>query len=156
MAFGLTRDTYSPVEVTLYKTGDNHLTLPHTYSCTQQLRLLRYMLLREDGSNLEIAEGVPRAWLEPGKHVAVTEAPTLFGPVSYRIAAADSRKIAIHLEPPTRTAPDSVRIHLRHPQRLTIAEASAAQGKEVRVEDNVIVLPHPSGPIDLVVTFAEH
>jgi hypothetical protein len=156
MAYGMTRDTYSPVEVTLYKTGDNHLTLPHTYSCTQQLRLLRYMLLREDGNNLEIAEGLPRAWLEPGKHVGVTEAPTMFGPVSYRIAAADSRKISIHVDPPTRTTPDSVRIHLRHPQQLPIAEASAEQGKEVQVENNVIVLPRPSGPIDLVVTFAEH
>jgi hypothetical protein len=155
MAFGMTRDTYSPVEVTLYKTGDNHLTLPHTYSCTQQLRLLRYMLLREDGSNLEIAEGLPRAWLEAGKHVGVTEAPTLFGPVSYRIAAVDSQKLTIHLEPPTRTTPEQVRIHLRNPQMLAIAKAASANGEELRVEDNVVVLTRPSGPVDVTVTYAE-
>jgi hypothetical protein len=155
MAYGMTRDTYSPVEVTLYKTGDNHLTLPHTYSCTQQLRLLRYMLLREDGSNLEIGEGVPRAWLEPGKRVGVKEAPTLFGPLSYRIEATDSRKITIHLDPPTRTTPENVRIHLRRPEKLAIREASAVHGEDVHVEDNVVVLPRPSRPIDLVVTFAE-
>jgi hypothetical protein len=155
MAYGMTRDTYSPVEVTLYKTGDNHLTLPHTYSCTQQLRLLRYMLLREDGSNLEIAEGVPRDWLEPGKHIEAVEAPTLFGPVSYRIGSADSHTINIHLEPPTRTAPDSIRIHLRHPQMFAVAKVTAASGENVEAQNNVIVVPSPSHPVDLAVKFAE-
>jgi hypothetical protein len=155
MAYGMTRDTYSPVEVTLYKTGDNHLTLPHTYSCTQQLRLLRYMLLREDGNNLEIAEGVPRTWLEPGKHIEAFEAPTLFGPVSYRIDASDSHTINIHLEPPTRTAPDSIRIHLRHPQMLALDNATTASGVNVEVQDNVIVVPSPSHSIELTVKFAE-
>ena len=47
MAFGMTRDTYSPVEVTMIKTGENHYTLPHLYSCTEQLRLMREARLLE-------------------------------------------------------------------------------------------------------------
>ena len=53
----MTRDTYSPVEVTMIKTGENHYTLPHLYSCTDQLRLLRNMLVREEGNALWIAQG---------------------------------------------------------------------------------------------------
>ena len=75
LAFGMTRDTYSPVEVSMIATGENHYTLPHLYSCTEQLRLLRNLLVREDGGVLWLGQGIPRAWLEPGKHVAVERAP---------------------------------------------------------------------------------
>jgi hypothetical protein len=55
---GMTRDTYSPVEVTMIETGENHATLPHLYSCTEQLQLLRTLLLREDRDVLQIGEGI--------------------------------------------------------------------------------------------------
>jgi hypothetical protein len=58
LAFGMTRDTYSPVEVTMIETGENHATLPHLYSCTEQLQLLRTLLLREDRDVLQIGEGI--------------------------------------------------------------------------------------------------
>ena len=89
LAFGMTRDTYSPVEVTMIDTGENQYTLPHLYSCTEQLRLLRNLLLREDGDVLWIGQGIPREWLENGKHVAVNSATTTFGDVTYRIDVAD-------------------------------------------------------------------
>ena len=59
----------------MIQTGENDYTLPHLYSCTEQLRLLRNLLVREDGDILRLAQGIPRAWLEPGKHVAVTACP---------------------------------------------------------------------------------
>jgi hypothetical protein len=45
LAYGMTRDTYSAVEVTRITEGFNENTLPHTYSNTQQLRMLRMMFL---------------------------------------------------------------------------------------------------------------
>jgi hypothetical protein len=154
MAYGMTRGTYSPVEVTLHKTGDNHYTLPHTYSCTQQLRLLRYMLLREEGGDLVIAQGIPSAWLEPSKRIEVTEAPTRFGPASYRIATKDSTSASVHLDPPTRNPPREIRIHLRHPSGIRIASVKASDGANVAVDGSVVRLPQLSRPIDLSVTFA--
>jgi hypothetical protein len=153
MAYGMTRDTYSPVEVTLYKTGDNHYTLPHTYSCTQQLRLLRYMLLREENGQLVLAQGIPSAWLEPSKHIEVTDAPTLFGPVSYRIDVDDSRSLRVHLDPPKRDAPKSIRIHLRHPQRLRIAQVEPPDGTDLEVDGNVVSLSNVTKPLHLGVKF---
>jgi hypothetical protein len=153
MAYGMTRDTYSPVEVTLYKTSDNHYTLPHTYSCTQQLRLLRYMLLREENGHLVIAQGIPSAWLEPSKRIEVTEAPTLFGPVSYRIEVEDSRSLRVHLVPPTRDAPKSIRIHLRHPHRLAIGHVESSGGADIDVDGEVVTLTNVTTPLDLRVVF---
>ena len=155
MAYGMTRDTYSPVEVTLHKTGDNHYTLPHTYSCTQQLRLLRYMLLREENGNLVIAQGIPSAWLEPSKHIEVTDAPTLFGPVSYRIETADSETASIHLDPPTRTTPGEIQIHLRHPKGRKIADVKGTNDAKFTIEGEVIRFTKLTEPVDLIVTYAE-
>ncbi|HEX6963670.1 MAG TPA: hypothetical protein VF175_17520 [Lacipirellula sp.] len=155
MAYGMSRDTYTPVEVTLYKTGDNHYTLPHTYSCTQQLRLLRYMLLHEEDGDLVIAQGIPSAWLAPSKRIEVADAPTLFGPVSYRIEADDSRTASIHLEPPARTVPGEIRIHLRHPEGLAISSVKASAGEQPSIDGQVLRLSKPAEEVDLVVEFAE-
>jgi hypothetical protein len=156
MAYGMTRDTYSPVEVTLYKTGDNHYTLPHTYSCTQQLRLLRNMLLHEEGDDLVIGKGVPRAWIEPSKRIEINDAPTMFGPMSCRIDTQDSRTATIELAPPTRTAPEEIRIHLRHPLARQVESVDVQEGKptDVKFEGEVIRLA-PSDPVKLLVKFAQ-
>lgn len=158
MAYGMTRDTYSPVEVTLYKTGDNHYTLPHTYSCTQQLRLLRNMLLREAGNDLVIGQGIPRAWLEPGKPIEITAAPTMFGPVSCRIESADSKTTRIKLDPPTRTAPHEIQFHLRHPQGLKVesVEVKSADQATAKADGEVIRLTNADGPVELEVKFASN
>lgn len=154
-AYGMTRDTYSPVEVTLYKTGDNHYTLPHTYSCTQQLRLLRCMLLREEGESLVIAQGIPSAWLEPSKIIEVDSAPTLFGPVSYRFDAKDSTSIQLHLEPPTRNPPQNIVIHFRHPQGKAIGEVTTSQHVNPNFANQSVSLSATTRPVDLVVKFEE-
>ena len=155
LAFGMTRDTYSPVEVSMLATGENHLTLPHLYSCTEQLRLLRNLMLREDGDTLRIGQAVPRAWLEPGKGVAFTSAPTTFGPVSCRISVPGERTMKVRLEPPTRRAPASVRIRLRHPAQLPIVEAKATPEVAVRVDRDELVLEQCDRPVDIAVRFAD-
>lgn len=129
-AYGMTRDTYSGVECTSIVTGANYWTLPHLYSCTQQLRLLRNMLLREDGNTLRIGDAIPRAWLENGKKIVVRGAPTEFGDVSLSIASAvKSGRITVRLSPPTRSAPQAIRITLRHPTDAPI--------RSVRVDGKV-------------------
>lgn len=155
LAYGMTRETYSPVEVTLYKSGDNHFTLPHTFSCTSQLRLLRYMLLREEGNDLILCQGVPTAWLEPGKQIAVRNAPTLFGPVSYQTDVPDSTRLNMHLVPPSRNAPKTITIHLRHPAGLKIIRAESEPHGAVEVEGEAIQLTGARESLDLHVTFGK-
>lgn len=121
MAYGMTRETYSGVECTTMTTGANYWTLPHLYSCTQQLRLLRNMLLREDGNTLHIGEAIPRAWFEDGKNTIIASAPTEFGDVSLAILSrVNAGHITASLSPPTRSAPKMIRITLRHPNSKPI------------------------------------
>lgn len=121
LAYGMTRDTYSGVECTSIVTGSNYWTLPHLYSCTQQLRLLRNMILREDNGSLLIGDVIPRSWLEDGKKLAVRDAPTEFGDVSMSIVSAvKSESILVKFSPPARHAPKSVKIRLRHPSDKAI------------------------------------
>ena len=85
LAYGMSRGTWAGVECTNMASGANASTLPHLRSGTQQLRLLRHMLVREDGNRLVLAQAAPQHWLADGKEVAVHDAPTHFGEVSYTI-----------------------------------------------------------------------
>jgi hypothetical protein len=100
-----------------------------------------------------IARGVPSAWLEPTKRIEVTDAPTLFGPVSYRIEAKDSSTAVIHFDAPSRMTPRELRLHLRHPNGLAIAEVKTSSVEQPVVDGQVIRLPKPTGSIDLTVSF---
>jgi hypothetical protein len=133
LAYGMSRGTFAGVEVTHLETGDNEPTLPHLYSCTQQIRLLRTMLLREDGEDLVIGSGTPRAWLETGKTVVVERAPTRFGSVSFRIESrlVEARVLA-RLDADFRRPPRSVRLTLRVPGGARIASARSG-GRELEV-----------------------
>jgi len=117
LAYGMTRETYAAVEYGSIKDGCNPDTLPDLYSNTQQLRLLRNMLLREQNGRLLIGQAIPRPWLEHGKQVKVENAPTAFGKTSFTV---DSRvaegRIVVTLDPPTRQSPAAIAIRLRHPR----------------------------------------
>ena len=102
----MSRETHSGVEVTRLFSGANEPTLPHLYSCTQQLRLLRMMLVREDGDDLWIGQAVPRPWLEAGNKIEVSGAPTKFGPVSlFYESHADRGEILANVTAPERKMP---------------------------------------------------
>lgn len=117
LAYGMSRGTYAGVEVTRLRTGDNYATLPHLYSGTQQLLLLRNMLLHENGRDLWIGRAIPRPWLEEGKEIRVQRAPTLFGRVSYVIrSGAQARSMTVDLDPPVDRPPHAIQLRLRHPQ----------------------------------------
>ncbi|MCC6492524.1 MAG: hypothetical protein IT424_05840 [Pirellulales bacterium] len=154
MAYGMTRQTYSPVEVTLYKTGANHYTLPHTYSCTQQLRLLRQMLLREEGGGLILAQGVPSDWLAPGKRIAVTAAPTLLGPVSYSIETDSSSTVRIRLQPPKRKTAEQVQVRLRHPLGRKIVACEGSAEGNIAFDAHTILVTRPTHDMEFTVRFA--
>ncbi len=155
LAYGMTRDTYSPVEVSMAPTGENEMTLPHLYSCTQQLRLLRNMLINEDGDTLRIGQAIPREWLRPGKQVRIEDAPTCFGPVSCRIASGADGTIQVRLDPPHRDPPGCVRIRLRHPDQATIASVKTVPSVPVRIDGEDVVLGRPAGPISLQIRFQQ-
>jgi hypothetical protein len=121
LAYGMTRETYSSVECTQHKTGENAMTLPHLYSGTQQLFLLRMLLLREEAGKLVLCSAVRRAWLEGGRHLEVTGAATSWGEVSFRLESQpDARRLAATVSRPSRSLPQAVELWLRQPQGKAI------------------------------------
>ncbi len=154
LAYGMTRDTYSGVECTNVVTGANYWTLPHLYSATQQLRLLRHMILREEGDILLIGEAVPRAWLADGKSVNVTSAPTRFGEMSAAITShVGSGNISVKLIPPVRIPPRRVVVTLRHPKFKPIRSITLDGQKYSNFKGEKITLEGFTKPVTLHVSY---
>jgi hypothetical protein len=133
LAYGMSRETYSAVEVTNFRTGSNNLTLPHLYSNTQQLRLLRNMLVGEQEGCLLIAPAIPRPWLEHGKQIRVEDAPTLFGTTRFTIDShVDEKRITVTIDPPTRKPAEKIKVRLRHPRGEPIKEVVTVDGIPIK------------------------
>ena len=154
LAYGMGRDTYCGVEVTYLKTGEPTPTMPHLYSGTQQLRLLRMMLLREEGDALVIGSAIPKAWLASGKRIEVRNAATTFGPMSYVIeSAVDSGRIDVVIEPPTRHMPAQIQLRLNHPAGKPIAKATVDGRPAAAVKGDVVTIRPQKGPLRILVDY---
>ncbi|MCX6560714.1 MAG: hypothetical protein NTZ26_09370 [Candidatus Aminicenantes bacterium] len=154
LAYGMSRQTYSGVEVTHLFTGANEPTLPHLYSCTEQLRLLRMMLLRDEGDELQILPAVPRDWLDAGKTIEIKNAPTRFGAVSYSVdSQIDKKKIVVTLSVPARLAPKKIVLRLRHPHGEAI-KGVTVDGKPISTfKGETLEIAAPSGAMKIEVLF---
>lgn len=141
LAYGMTRDTYSAVEVTRITEGFNEETLPHTYSNTQQLRMLRMMLLKEEAGELWIAPATPRAWLDTRDGFAIRNAPTNFGTISYRVSPEPASKV-VHMSIETAAAagapvPSKVRVRLA--ANLGMLDSATINGKTASIDHDAVV-----------------
>jgi hypothetical protein len=69
-------------------------------------------------NDLFLAVGTPREWLEDGKKIGVTGAPTYFGELGYRIESfANQGRIEATVRLPTRRQPANLYLRLRHPKQ---------------------------------------
>ncbi|MCU0960619.1 MAG: hypothetical protein MUF48_10995 [Pirellulaceae bacterium] len=76
----------------------------------------RNMLVMEAGESLWLARATPRAWLEQGKRIRASNAPTHFGTVAYELVSdVDHRQIHATVELPSRKPPKEILLRLRHP-----------------------------------------
>ena len=93
---------------------------PNAASNASFLETLRLMLVHETRDRagaprgLELAYATPRAWLEPGKRIAVRNMPTSFGPLSYEIASG-ARDVQASIDVPAARRPVTLRLRLRLP-----------------------------------------
>lgn len=89
------------------------------------LHQTRLMMVQERGDDLWLAPFVTYNWLKNGMSVAATNAPTRFGPVSYRITSAVGQgNIDATIDPPTRSAPAHIVLRLRHPDGKRIQKVT--------------------------------
>jgi hypothetical protein len=80
------------------------------------LHQTRSLLFMERGEALWLAPLIPSHWLKDGRTVAVRNAPTRFGTVGFRLnSRVNAGCIEATVEPPTRQAPKTLVLRLRHP-----------------------------------------
>ncbi len=92
------------------------------YKQSEELRTIycmRNMLLLEKGETLLLAPGIPRAWLAPGKKIELREAPSYFGPVSYK------------LEPGSQGVDAQITLPTRNPYKTAWFVVRAPEGKKI-------------------------
>jgi hypothetical protein len=133
LAIGLTRDTYIGGEIASIvpshihdPNGNDARSLYQPPNSTNQMllaTLLRHCLVfdmtNDQGQydTLKLALATPRRWLNEGQHIEVSDMPTAFGPVSYRIESfIDSKNmIKAAVSMPQRSAPETVELNVRTP-----------------------------------------
>ena len=85
------------------------------------LHQTRTMLVTERGNELWLAPFITSNWLQDGEKLAVKNAPTRFGPVSYEIVSRLSQgKVQVTIEAPTRQSPREIVLRLRAPENRPI------------------------------------
>ena len=103
--------------------------LPHkTHEEGWFLMQTRWMLWMERGETLRLLPGVPRAWLEHGKRIALKNVATYFGPMSLTVESrVDEGVIEATVECHTDRQPKTLLVRLPHPKG---AKAVSAEGGE--------------------------
>ncbi len=93
------------------------------------LEQTRKMLVLERGDELWLAPLVTNNWLKDGEKIEVTNMPTYFGPVSYKIKSSVSKGfIEAEIDSPQRKSPSEIVLRLRHPEEKKI-KAVLVNGK---------------------------
>jgi hypothetical protein len=129
---------------------------PNSAANATFIETLRLLLVRESVDangrphGLELAHSTPRAWLAPGKQIAVRRAPTGFGPVSYSIRS-EARSIRITIDVPRRDAIRELSLRLRLPRGDRIATLRV-NGSRHRLRGDTIRLSTKPGRMHIVAT----
>jgi len=82
---------------------------------------LRLMFVAELDGTLHLGRALPRYWLRDGQTVAIRNAQTYFGKLSYEIRSkANEGRIEMSLDPPNRNTPSAIVVRFRHPEEKPI------------------------------------
>jgi hypothetical protein len=127
-----------------------------TFEVGAFLERMRAMLVLEDEDRLWLAKGAPRAWLEQGKKIGVTNAPTAFGDVAYEILSdVEHGKIEATVTIPSRNPPKHVLLRLRRPQSLPIKSVlvNGKEWKEFDAAKEYVDLQNVAGKVKILVNY---
>jgi hypothetical protein len=94
--------------------GDRQVgDMPHNWASAEFIRLVRHLLVLERGNELRLCEGLPRAWLQPGRAIRLNRIETDFGPISFTLTTSqDGKKADLEFEPPQRQEPSRIVVDL--------------------------------------------
>ncbi|HTL58667.1 MAG TPA: hypothetical protein VL361_23475 [Candidatus Limnocylindrales bacterium] len=122
MAHQYTRGTWTAPETRLL--NPKQFAAPYCTPAQMVVPLLtRWMVVFEDpaADTLWLAKATPRSWLEDGQRIAVTNAPTRWGTVAFRLEShLRERRIDCNVTLPSRETPGAIKLRLRAPLSNTI------------------------------------
>ncbi len=116
------RETYSFWET--YGHASAHKTHEEGWFLMQT----RWMLYMEEGDTLRLLPGIPRAWLEHGKRIGLTNAASYFGPISLKvISLANQGRLTARVTCTSNRRPKAITLRLPHPEnRRAVAVTGGA------------------------------
>jgi hypothetical protein len=125
---------------------------PHkTHEEAWFLMQIRWMLWMEQNDTLDLLSGVPRSYLEDGKHIEIKNASSYFGPFSLRVDSELMHgRIRAIVECATGRSPRRVALRLPHPSGKTAT--GAIGGKYDPARETLIIEPF-TGHAAVALTF---
>lgn len=117
--------------------GTNELSgdLQHLWTPVAVVRIIRDMLVMEDGAGLNLALGTDRTWLASGKPVGVTDMPSHFGNVTYQIQYDHKKSTVtgeIKMEPKlNQQLCQWTTLHIRLPEGMKVTAVDKASKAEI-------------------------
>jgi hypothetical protein len=109
--------------------------LQHLWTPVAVVRVIRDILVMEDGDGLNLALGTDRSWLASGKPVGITDAPTHFGDVTYQIQFDQKKHTVtgeIKLVPkPNQPNAKWTNLHIRFPEGMKVKSVDKASKAKV-------------------------
>ena len=127
-------------------------TQPHVHSISSLIRMYRTMMIQERDGALYLLQGTPRRWMEQGKEVKITEAPTWYGPLSLHAASElQAGTVRVQLTLPERIGSVPVHLRLRLPPGSAIRSVQVNGSAYTNVAGEWIVLKGFTGKAEIVV-----
>lgn len=118
------------------------------------LHQTRTMLVTERDRDLWLAPFVTGNWLKEGMVVSVANAPTRFGPVSFRLEShVASKRIVATITPPTRQSPQAIQLRVRHPDGAKIRSVQVNGRRHRAFAGDVVTLPGGANSVEVEVKF---
>ncbi len=129
-----------------WRTRDFGMNLaPHGWFAAKYRTLLRNMLVREEGNELHLFSCLSPEWIQPGKRIAVSKAPTNFGELNFEMNVHESGA-TVNLNAKFVEKPKKLIVHL--PCFMEVTNAVADE-KVVRVDAKQLELPVDTRTLEL-------
>lgn len=148
MAHQYTLGTWTAPETRLV--DSNRFAAPYCSPAQMTVPLLaRWMLVFEEPSAdvVWLAKGTPRAWLEEGKTIAVSNAPTRWGSLSFSLRShLQAGAVEARMAWESGTPDTVVKLRLRVPEghRISSVTANGKPWDQFNAEDETVTLPPAS------------
>lgn len=111
---------------------------PHGWYAAEYRLAMRNMMVREQGEDLHLFSVISPEWIQKGKNIVVTGAPTDFGPVDLSLESVSDTRAQITFHASFRNAPKQIVLHLPW---FMETKAVIADGIPLPITNNQVVLP---------------